>query len=188
MFGLPDQAVGAIVAAIIGGFVAFLSLVISKEQTVSNFRQQWIDALRQDIASLVSHITGIHGESIVERTEPKDDLWRRVKGDFTRFNEVIVRIRLRLNPDESRKKEKPATVAVLDALKDVESIFSSLEPQFHKLEGLVATLVTNSQVILKENWKRVRSGEPIYRFSKWTALVVAVLLVGALILHHFRMI
>src|SRR5437764_8500336 len=114
MFGLPDQAVGAIVAAIIGGFVAFLSLVISKEQTVSNFRQQWIDALRQDIASLVSHITGIHGESIVERTEPKDDLWRRVKDDFTRFNEVIVRIRLRLNPDESRKKEKPATVAVLD--------------------------------------------------------------------------
>jgi hypothetical protein len=52
MFGIPDQAVGAVIAAIIAGSIALLGLIISKEQKVSEFRQQWIDALRQDIAPL----------------------------------------------------------------------------------------------------------------------------------------
>ena len=65
---LPKEAVGAVVAAIIAGLVAFYSLIISKEQTISGFRQQWIDALRADVAALVAYVVGIHGESIAGRT------------------------------------------------------------------------------------------------------------------------
>jgi hypothetical protein len=43
--------------------------------------------------------------------------------------------------------------------------------------------VTNSQVILKENWKRVRSGELIYRVTKWMTLAFAVLAVVAWLLY-----
>ena len=45
-----SEAGGLIVAAIIAGAVAFVSLIISKEQSISEFRQQWIDELRKDVA------------------------------------------------------------------------------------------------------------------------------------------
>ena len=179
-------AVGVIVAAIIAGLVAFFSLIISKEQTVSDFRQQWIDDLRKDIAAVVACVSGIHGASIAKRKDDQEQLWASVKTDLTHFNEVIARIRLRLNPEEKRKKEGPATKAVLGALKELESIFASSEPQFHKLQSLVTTLVTDAQVILKENWRRVRSGESVYQATKWTTLILTVAVIIASLLHEFK--
>jgi hypothetical protein len=187
MFGLPTEAIGAVVAAIIAGLVAFFSLIISKEQTVSNFRQQWIDALREDIASVISYTVGIHGESVVKR-KTDEELWVKVKEDFTHFHELAVRIKLRLNPEEKRKKEKEATSAVLKAVDRIDEIFSSPEPGFHELEEIIATLVKNSQVILKENWKRVRSGEPVYWVTKWAAFTLAVLAAVWLIAHKLGLV
>lgn len=94
---LPKEAVCAVVAAIIAGLVAFYSLIISKEQTISGFRQQWIDSFRADVAALVAYVVGVHGESIAKKNR-KDDLWGKVKEHFTRFHELASRIRLRLNP------------------------------------------------------------------------------------------
>ena len=180
-----SEAVGVIVAAIIAGLVAFFSLIISKEQTVSDFRQQWIDDLRKDIAAVVACVSGIHGASIAKRKDDQEQLWPSLKTDLTHFNEVTARIRLRLNPEEKRKKEGPATKAVLGALKELESIFASPEPQFHKLQPLVTKLVTDAQVILKENWQRVRSGERVYRVTKWITLVLTVAVAIAALLHVF---
>lgn len=182
-----SEAVGVIVAAIIAGVVAFFSLIISKEQTVSDFRQQWIDELRKDIAAVASSVSGIHGTSIAKHKDDQE-LWDTVKTDFTRFKEVIVRIRLRLNPHEKRKIEGPATKAVLGVLTELESIFGGAEPQFHKLEALVATLVTNANLILKENWQRVRSGEPIYQITKWLTLALTVAAVLVWLFHVFKVI
>ncbi len=177
----------AIIAAIITGVVSFLSLITSKEQSVSERRQQWIDALRKDIAIIVGRVIAIHGESIVEQDDDdQDKLWHRVKGELTGFNRVIVRIRLRLNPNEKGEKEGPATKAVLNTLEKLKSLFASPKPQFHELDGLVNTLVANSQIILKENWNRVRDGEAIYQKAKrntWIAVKVFVGLgvVGAIL-------
>ena len=72
------EAIGLIIAAIIAGVVSFLSLIISKEQSISDFRQQWIDALRKDIAIIVGRVVAIHGESIVEHKENQEELWTRL--------------------------------------------------------------------------------------------------------------
>jgi hypothetical protein len=182
-----SEGVGLIIAAVIAGYVAFFGLIISKEQTVSDFRQRWIDALREDIAAVVSRVAGIRGTSIVESDNPH--LWNRVKEDFVRFHAVVARIKLRLNPNENRRREKEATKAVLQALDDLDATFSSPEPQFYKLDTLVAALVTNSQVILKQNWKRVRSGETVFRITKWLTLALTVLVVIGWILHaYFKLI
>jgi hypothetical protein len=179
-----------IVAAIIGAFVSFLSLIISKEQSVSQFRQEWIDELRKDIAIVVGRVIAMHGESIAKQKENQDELWARLKGDFTGFNRVIVRIRLRLNPNEKGKKEGPATKAVLDTLEKLESMFASAKPRFHELDDLVDTLVDNAQVILKENWDRVREGEEGYQRAKSWALIAirvcAVIGVIVAIFYGFR--
>jgi hypothetical protein len=180
-----SEGVGLVIAAVIAGYVAFFSLIISKEQTVSEFRQRWIDALREDIAAVVSHVAGVQGTTIVEKDNP--ELWRRVKEDFLEFHEVVARIKLRLNPDEARKKEKGPTAAVLKALDDLDATFSSPVPELLRLQGILETLITNSQKILKENWKRVRSGETIFRITKWLTLGLTILVVIGALLYKFRL-
>ena len=56
---LPGQlfvAVGAIIAALIAGAFSYFNLVSSKEAKVSEFRQEWINALRSEISMYVSCI------------------------------------------------------------------------------------------------------------------------------------
>ncbi|MBS3927686.1 MAG: hypothetical protein KGZ65_03740 [Sphingomonadales bacterium] len=53
------MAIGPIIAAIIGAVVTLASLIISKESKLSEFRQAWIDSLRQEIADLLSNILHI---------------------------------------------------------------------------------------------------------------------------------
>jgi hypothetical protein len=169
-----SEAGGLIVAAIIAGAVAFFSLIISKEQSVSEFRQQWIDELRKDIAIIVGLVYRIHRDSIAKKNEDQKVVWDGLKSYFTRFNRVIARIRLRLNAREDRKDEKHATKDVLKALDELESIFGSEEPQYDRLPHLSKKLVTDAQTILKQNWDRVRAGEPIYQGTKWVGLALAV--------------
>jgi len=51
-FSLPAVAVGAIGTSIIAAMVSLVGLTVSKEQKVSELRQPWIDALRDDLAGL----------------------------------------------------------------------------------------------------------------------------------------
>jgi len=53
------MAIGPIIASIIGAVVTLASLIISKESKLSEFRQAWIDSLRQEIADLLSNILHI---------------------------------------------------------------------------------------------------------------------------------
>lgn len=55
MFGLPKEIAGTIIAAIIAAVISLLGLLISKENKVSEFRQAWIDALREEIAEVITH-------------------------------------------------------------------------------------------------------------------------------------
>ena len=87
-----------------------------------------------NIAIIIGCVTRIHGESIAGHNN--QTLWDKVKVDFTRFNRVIVRIRLRLNPAEKGGKEAQANKALFDALKELESIFGNREPQFYELNPL----------------------------------------------------
>jgi hypothetical protein len=183
-----SEGAGLIIAAIIAGYVAFFGLIISKEQTVSDFRQKWIDALREDVAATVSLVTSIHWTSVVDHQNPAK--WPTLKPDFGRLNELIARIRLRLNPDEKRKKdgEAEATKAVLKTLEQLEGVFGNANPQWHTLPSLRTDLVTKTQVILRANWKRVRSGEIVYQIAKWTTLGIAILAVIYLVLHKLNVI
>jgi hypothetical protein len=158
------EAVGLIIAAIIAGVVAFLSLIISKEQSVSEFRQQWIDALRRDIAIIVGRVIAIQGKS-----------FDKSKADWTGFHRAIVRIRLRLNPKEQRREEEEATKAVLETLEKLESMFpidhTSTQSQHQELNEFVKKLVNNSRTILKANWDRVRDGESGYQNAKRRSVI-----------------
>ena len=74
-----------IVAAAIAAAASLVAVTLSKEQKVSEFRQAWIDALRQDLASFFSSARAfaramdarrVHG---VETTDPAKRLFTRRK-------------------------------------------------------------------------------------------------------------
>src|SRR5687767_10885416 len=97
-------ASATIVAAILAAVIAFVGTVLGKDQKTSEFRQAWIDSLREDLADFVSftdvlldltfHKAEEEGAdaAIAHLTSKADD----VAAAGARYN----RIMLRLNPHE----------------------------------------------------------------------------------------
>jgi len=162
---LPPTAIGAIVVATIAGLISLLGLIISKEQKVSDFRQAWIDGLRSEISALISHANAIHGSAIA-RPSDASQAWATVRPDYVGINEAAANIRLRLNP-----KEEPS-IAVLNTVAELEALLASGATIEHtRLNSLEKELVSRTQIVLKQEWIRVRSGERVYRFTRGVALV-----------------
>jgi hypothetical protein len=177
MLGLPDIAVGAVSAALIAGLVSLLGLIVSKEQKVSEFRQAWIDALRAELSSLIAHANAIHGANMAGFAN-SSEAWKVVRADFVGINEAAARIRLRLNSKESE------AVAVLSQLERLEQL---LAPETTKIDYLQLNtaekeLVSVAQVVLKQEWLRVRRGEQVFRVARFAALCVCAACVIALII------
>jgi hypothetical protein len=152
---------GPIVAAIIGGAVAFLASVFSKELKTSEFRQAWIDSLRNDLAELISIALQL-GDEIIVRHKAGEDTQaikahlRSKEAEFLRLEACQARIRLRLNP-----KEHQVLLGLVKAIS---------EPSDH--DAKAEALIAESQRVLKAEWKRVKRGEPVFRVTKWLSLIV----------------
>ena len=171
---LPDIAVGAIAAALIAGLISLLGLVISKEQKVSEFRQAWIDALRSDVASLISHVNAIHG-AIQAGFGGPGQMWQHAREDFLGANSATANIRLRLNPSEEQCKEVLRLVSELERELAVGSM-----PDHARLDAMEHELVASARVLLKAEWMRVRKGELVYRVAK--AVAAFAMLAGVVLL------
>lgn len=172
---LPDIAVGAVVAALIAGLVSLLGLIVSKEQKTSEFRQAWIDALRSELSAVIAHANAIHGAGSASMGSPAE-LWRVVRQDFVGINEATAKIRLRLNPKE------PRAIAVLAAVESLEQLLAPGRPMdYLQINAMEKKLVGEAQVLLKEEWLRVQTGEPTYRIARFAALAVSCACVVALI-------
>lgn len=71
----PVQAlipIGAIVAALVAGFFSVLSLIVSKEQKISEFRQQWIDSLRQELSDHMAAVVSLSSMRELQRCRPSE--------------------------------------------------------------------------------------------------------------------
>ncbi len=117
---------GTIVAAIITGTVAFITLIVNKENSISSFRQDWINSLREEISTFVSLIYSYH--------------WLMRKVDFSPNYEVINThlkranahglIKNNQNEDQNEKnesKDKYFQLLIENEIKVSQSGFSELE-------------------------------------------------------------
>lgn len=91
-----SPAFASMAAAIIAAFVGSLSIIISKEQKVSEFRQTWINALRDDLAEAISATTNL--TSILEDDKPDEGSRLR---EWGRLTAALARVELRLNRTEA---------------------------------------------------------------------------------------
>lgn len=142
----------ALVSAIVGPTVAYR---IAKRQiqatVVSSNRQQWINALRDDMCELLVHLKMT--TALRDPRFPSD-----LKIDVTQFMENSVRLRnrvaLRLNPSEPSHKK---LLQVIDAY-SFESA-APTEPLTLKDSATAsATLLNAAQDVLKSEWERVKTG------------------------------
>ena len=113
---LPSQSIAAIatlVAALITSAISFVNLTLTKEQKTSEFRQTWIDSLREDLAGFFGAArTFARAVEVFHRFGPdyKDKaalLISDQKISDLRYQaaETLCKIKLRLNPDEEGHRE-----------------------------------------------------------------------------------
>jgi hypothetical protein len=155
-----------ILAALITGSLGLLGLIISKETKVSEFRQQWIDALRDEVAHLVATLH--HLVLLINRS---DDVQAaigqaNVQDALREANEKLFTIRLRLNPKET------ASAKLLAYLEEAEEYSNQQDHSYERIGEFERRIVELSKPILKYEWDRVRRGEAAYNVAKWTAVAI----------------
>ncbi|MBW4934878.1 hypothetical protein [Marinobacter sp. F4206] len=168
---------GAMFSALIAGYFAFTNLVASKENKISEFRQDWINLLRDSISCYISSLSYlstlyIHYASRPEEKRDKFEMARDVEKIYAKVNELYNDIIFRINDIEKRKKGKELNDAFLSALYKTREHYHKNE--LAEARSACEPLRETSKPLLKHQWKRVKAGEWNYRVSKYLAVLVLI--------------
>lgn len=169
-----NPAMATVVAAIVAATVAMLSLLISKENKISEFRQGWVDALREDLSeylALLVHTLGVSAIKRGESVEAAKQYLEQNEAAMLRIGILKFRIRLRLNSTEHKR--------LIDLLKysDNSSGIEILTNPVHVSEYM-KQFTTESARVLKYEWSRVKRGETFFNVAKWSSLLAIILLIS----------
>lgn len=168
-------ALGTIAAALISGTVAFLNLIISKEQSVSEFRQKWIDSLREELADFLSSCEsmGVQAQLLANKAQKAEVTVEEIAERMQRFaakaSATYYRILMRLNPSEHTE--------LIKKVKNVEEALSdpNIMSNVKCYGNLCAQVNEEAHSVLKKEWSRVKSGENIYRIIKIVSGVFTII-------------
>lgn len=156
-----------IVISLIAAFVSFIGLLISKEQKTSEFRQAWINLLRDEISRFIGEVNSIEKLVLINKAtqkEYREETSSKVITESVKFREIQSKVQLLINPKEEKHRELVQIMAnMVDNLKNRKNNDASVQ-----------SLTNKSQEILKEEWVRVKQGEPVFKFSKWFVGLVSL--------------
>lgn len=175
---LPGQlfvAIGAVIAALIAGAFSYFNLVSSKEAKVSEFRQEWINALRSEIATYVSRIQAVTTLGNYIHANPVEvkyniDLLRERSRLYEEALAAFNSIHLRINKKEKCLVAKTINNTFVLAIEEAQECYKAGKEESlgYRLEQVIET----ASPLLKHEWDRVRGGEPSYRWAKRFAIVL----------------
>lgn len=170
-----DAVMPAVLGAAITSTVAFVGLIIGKENKISEFRQAWIDALRADLASLIANVNEIHALLSSGSGMPA------TAKSYAEAHRAIASIRLRLN---AREVPSEAVLSLLDKL-DKEFSQGNI-PDGSALDKIDKQLMLAARAMFKEEWGRVKSGEPAYQASKHASFAILILSIAGAVMWFVR--
>lgn len=171
MLTIPDAAIGAVLASVVGAVVTLVSLVISKENKTSEFRQAWIDALRNDLTSYLAAVNAIHDTHSLDIADAEERL-KSIGPFYLQLNTATFNINLRLNDKEESAR------AILTAMSLVQAQLQSGEQvDLGVLRREELNILAGSKLLLKGEWEVVKRGEPTFRATKRVALAVIIVAV-----------
>jgi len=178
---LIDGASATVLAAMIAAAITFLAAVFTKESKVSEFRQQWIDALRDDISELISVLLYLaHEYEQLSKSANKSHaplVLERIKPEMMTIQRIHARIELRLNPEEHDK--------LLDTLGNFVKLRELSAKSESDQTAAIRKVINEAQKVLKAEWRVVKGGETTYRWVKrlsFFALVAAIVLFARVVL------
>ncbi|EMI4427845.1 hypothetical protein V6478_001198 [Providencia rettgeri] len=144
-----------LIAAVLAGVVSIVGLVIAKESKISEFRQLWINDLRNSLVKLNKNMF-ILQEMHINNTS-LDEIIQHKANVRESLSEVYLRInKLRPNTEE---------VELIDVIENLKAALYHF-PTSNLFECYEDRLTLASASVLKKEWERVKTGEKIYRF--WT--------------------
>jgi len=182
--------IGTVAAALVAGGIARANLIASKETKVSEFRQAWINALRDDLAALLSN-TRTLARAVEESRAPQSDEAEKFgieKAKITAVRhgaaESYHRIRLRLNGNQPDHNELRRLLGVMMEAQQV--YMTNKDGDVSDPIDAVEKAALYAEGVLKSEWNTVKFGERAYRDSvratKYTLIgsfvVLAALVVG----------
>ena len=178
MDALPGQlfvAVGAVIAALIAGAFSYFNLVTSKEAKVSEFRQEWINALRTEISTYVSRIHAVTTLGNYINSNPIEDkydidLLRERSRLYEEALAAYNSIHLRVNKNETVAIAKDINDKFVLAIEEAQECYKAGEED--DLGYRLEQVIEKAGPLLKHEWNRVRDGEPSYRWAKRGAVIL----------------
>lgn len=164
-------AMATLVAALITAAVSFVSLTLTKEQKTSEFRQSWIDGLRNELASFLAasrafaraiEMLNRFGPSYTEVSVLR--LNDEKVGDLRyQAAESLCKIQLRLNPNEPEHKE---LLRLLQRAIEEQNAMIENKTGIEATTKAIETASAYAQPILKKEWERVKQGELPFRIAR----------------------
>jgi len=184
-----------LLTAIIAASIGTLGSVIAKDTKVSEFRQQWIDALRNDVSrfSALAIAMWKQNQQPVKYVEPDNDAPLKIEDVEIELETVAYRIVLRLDlafKEKPDKKKVERHRKVLEHLSRVRTL--APEPRLMRvdLNPEINDLHRATAVLLDEAWETVKRGEKKFRYATAFAfgcLVLSVLVYIAVLGHTYWM-
>jgi hypothetical protein len=163
-------------AALLAGAIAALTLIVNKENKISEFRQAWIDGLREDLTNFFSAsrtCTRAIQESRQEFKNPMPIDEATTSRLRHQVAECSYRIELRLN--EIKKPHIKLESLMTESSTLVSEYFSGTTDDVDKVLSGIEIAAKQARAVLKTEWERVKKGEFAYRAAKWLALALIVI-------------
>jgi hypothetical protein len=163
-------AIATIAATLTAGGVAYFASILSKEQKTSEFRQTWIDALREDISEYIGTAEVVLAvlRAMALQGEPPDEMLDYLVKNESALRELMgtyYRVRLRLNLEKHD-----------DLLTALDALYASFNGQQYvnvaATDSLIKDIDTITHRVLKREWRRVKRGEKTFYISKYISLAV----------------
>lgn len=162
--------IGPIVAALIAALITFVITVLAKENKTSEFRQAWIESMRNDVSELLGEFNILEGVFDVaidfsldeeEVNKQINDFWKLHQKDYAKIDLLCNRIVLRLNPKEHA-----------ELIQKLSKLEGSVGDGHKKSAEMSRELVRDFALLFKTEWNRVKEGETVFRRMKYGAILV----------------
>jgi hypothetical protein len=170
-----------IIVALISGVFVVMNFIVTKDQKTSEFRQNWIDSLRDDVAEYIAINTVLFSRLVYSAQSNKisnndiSEFFKDNSSEFVKRDTARNRIYLRVNPEDDKE--------IIEAMQEIEQYWEGKKDFVHSsFAQCIDKLIQLMQKLLKKEWKRVKRGEVTYIIMKYIFVASIIILIVLVIL------
>jgi len=188
-----------LVSVIVTATFNYFNLVNTKEAKISEFRQKWVDSLREEVSAYVANMASLlqlldtaFNRANGDRNQILSEHFKQNKAEYEALVKAYTSIQLRIH---LRKNNTPTKEDLIDQyfhdkVKNTYDLFHALDmSSFSLANSEVSNLVKEieelndkTNPLLKYHWELVKKGEKGFTRSKSVAFWVIMILLITLII------